>query len=679
MRLGEDVSLRAGSAATDGERRRLRPGMRELLPHVLAALVLVALVAMVLRSDAVSRAPAVPPDTAFTIRMLHEDVPSPQDAQEALRFFDKGRASVVEPGQPLGRRNRPSWAIVEIQYRGKQAIDRILYLRHFQFDDVRYFVVDPSAEAREVVWPPPTAEVPAIGGGEMFHAVPVRLEPGRPTRVLIRLDTASVHGFPIRLVEEGEFLRGEPLRTLVIGMALGLPLAAAVYVASLARTAGSPAHLIFVLLVLAQTLGALFISGIGRELMPAVSPWTLRAIGYVGNHWLAGLAALHAYFFLDVPRHLPSAAWPLRLTALFFLVAAPLTLLSSWLVPALLATYGAAFVAAGLLVITALCVARGVPYAKLYWWCWVVYGITVGFYVLSAFALVRAPQLGDWIFLQAPLLCLLLGFTISRQINDQVGTATVRASQAEAARLTQQREYQTRYQLFAATSHDMSHPLQALSMDLQALHAGRRSRIDDERFDRIETSLQEIQSYLDALITAIRTDSPQLEPQISDFEIAGLLHRLVMRYRPLAARKGLAIRWVPSRAIVRSDPTMLSRIVENLLVNAIRYTDQGSILVGCRYERRGGYERICVIDTGPGIAPKLATDWSGNAEYEPAPYTTEQEGYGLGLFIVKRLADALEHPIGVQSVPGKGSTLWVCVPREHLAGAAAAPAVVSRR
>src|SRR5690606_23803228 len=115
------------------------------------------------------------------------------------------------------------------------------------------------------------------------------------------------------------------------------------------------------------------------------------------------------------------------------------------------------------------------------------------------------------------------------------------------------------------------------------------------------------------------------QPQFSEFAIGGLLQRLVVRYRPLAARKGLAIRWVPSQAIVRSDPALLSRIVENLLVNAIRYTDQGSILVGCR--RSGDRLRICVIDTGPGIAPKLASDWS-NPNYAPAPFSTEQEGYG---------------------------------------------------
>jgi len=636
---------------------------RGFLLHLLATLALLAAFAMLLARTPVPP-PALPEDTTMQISVLHVDVPDPRSAAEALRFFELGRASPITSFQSLGHRNWPTWALVELRYLGADPVDRILYLRHYTFDDVRFYVVQPDKPPRPAAWPPRNDVGLQIGGGDLFFAAPVHLQPGELKQVLIRLDTASAHRFPVHLAEEGELLRGEPLRKLILGVALGLPLAAAVYVSSLARAAGSPAPLLFVLLVLVEMTAAVWISGLSRELLPQVSPWTMRAIGYVANHWLAGLALLHAYFFLPLRQHLPSMTGPLWMLAALFLVLAPLTLVTGWLLPAALSAYGALAVAFVLLAVTAVCVVRGVPNSALYWWCWVVYAVSAGFYVLASdFATIEAPPLVEWVFLQAPLLCLALGFTISRQINQQVRAATVRATQAEAARRTQEREYQTRYQLFAATSHDMSHPLQALSMDLQALHAGRRSRIDDERFDRIEASLQEIQSYLDALITAIRTDSPQLRPQISEFEIAGLLHRLVVRYRPLAARKGLAIRWVPSRTRVRSDPALLSRVVENLLVNAIRYTDQGSILVGCRINASDDCLRICVIDTGPGIAPKLAADWSTNAEYVPGPYTTEQEGYGLGLFIVKRLADVLEHPIGVQSVPGKGSALWVCVPR----------------
>ena len=132
---------------------------------------------------------------------------------------------------------------------------------------------------------------------------------------------------------------------------------------------------------------------------------------------------------------------------------------------------------------------------------------------------------------------------------------------------------------------------------------------------------------------------------------------------------------------MRSDPNLLSRIVENLLVNAIRHTDQGSILLGCRWAHGGSRLRICVIDTGPGLAPVLARRWleptstqatsaHGPADAAPdAPADTgdgadpgrpdTDGGHGLGLMVVKQLADLLGHSVGVRSARDHGSTLWV--------------------
>jgi signal transduction histidine kinase len=113
-------------------------------------------------------------------------------------------------------------------------------------------------------------------------------------------------------------------------------------------------------------------------------------------------------------------------------------------------------------------------------------------------------------------------------------------------------------------------------------------------------------------------------------------------------------------AWIRSDPLLLSRMIRNLVENALRYTETGRILVGCR--RRGRHLRIEVHDTGVGIPEgRLAEVFEefvqiGNRERDG------DKGLGLGLAIVRRLAQLLQHPLDVRSRLGQGSTFAVDVP-----------------
>jgi CheY-like chemotaxis protein len=133
-----------------------------------------------------------------------------------------------------------------------------------------------------------------------------------------------------------------------------------------------------------------------------------------------------------------------------------------------------------------------------------------------------------------------------------------------------------------------------------------------------------------------------------------------MQLEPRAAARGLALAVVPNRAVVRSDPVLLERILLNLVNNAIRYTRAGRVLVGCR--RRNGLLRIEVRDTGIGIAPDkqqmIFEEFSRVADTDQAG----EKSTGLGLAIVNRLARLLNHPVAVQSVPGRGSMFVITVP-----------------
>ena len=139
-----------------------------------------------------------------------------------------------------------------------------------------------------------------------------------------------------------------------------------------------------------------------------------------------------------------------------------------------------------------------------------------------------------------------------------------------------------------------------------------------------------------------------------------LLERLHAEFAPQAELKGLTLRTVPSSATVATDPELLDRILRNLLANAVSYTASGGILLGCR--RCGDSVRIIVADTGPGIPEpqqhRIFEEFYqvGNSERD------RSRGFGLGLAIVRRITDMLDHPVAVLSVLGKGSVFSVTVP-----------------
>lgn len=117
---------------------------------------------------------------------------------------------------------------------------------------------------------------------------------------------------------------------------------------------------------------------------------------------------------------------------------------------------------------------------------------------------------------------------------------------------------------------------------------------------------------------------------------------------------------MPCSAIIVSDPVLLERIIRNLLHNALRYTSQGGILIGCR--RRGGMLHIGVWDTGIGIPAEQLDEIFEDFRQLGNPQQDQAKGLGLGLSVVKRMAGLLGHDVMVRSQPGKGSVFIVSVP-----------------
>ena len=212
----------------------------------------------------------------------------------------------------------------------------------------------------------------------------------------------------------------------------------------------------------------------------------------------------------------------------------------------------------------------------------------------------------------------------------------------------------------AAASHDLRQPLQAMNLFINVLAGNTQQSANQEIVDNLRDSSNSLEGLLNALLNISKLEAGMVVPKIRNFRIKELFERLEMEFRPLAELAGLQLRTVSSNKIVRSDPALLEDILRNLLTNALRYTKRGKILLGGR--RVGSQLRIGVWDTGIGIGEhKIADIFTEFYQVEPAAEIHE-DGLGLGLAVVDRLARLLQHRLHVESTLGSGSVFALDIP-----------------
>jgi signal transduction histidine kinase/CheY-like chemotaxis protein len=213
--------------------------------------------------------------------------------------------------------------------------------------------------------------------------------------------------------------------------------------------------------------------------------------------------------------------------------------------------------------------------------------------------------------------------------------------------------------VLVSVTHDLLQPLNAARLTLSALSEMATEPKGVALTEQIERSLATLEDMLRTLLDISKLDAGVLRPEYGPVAVASLFEPLEQEFRPIAAKRNLALRIVPSSGVVRSDTLMLRRILQNLLANALRYTQRGSVLMGCRIS--GCNICIEVHDTGPGI-PEAQRE-AIFVEFQRGESSAgDKVGIGLGLSIVRRFAGVLGHDIRLTSRPGKGSIFSVTVP-----------------
>lgn len=247
------------------------------------------------------------------------------------------------------------------------------------------------------------------------------------------------------------------------------------------------------------------------------------------------------------------------------------------------------------------------------------------------------------------------------ELEERIASATRelrgKKEEAETATLAKSR-------FLAAASHDLRQPMHALGMFVSRLAQLPHGEEARRLVGYLEASVQAMQNLLDALLDISRLEAGAVMPQVSAFAVRDTLELLRAELEPQATQKGLRLRIAArDEDWVLSDPTLLHRILLNLVGNAVRYTRRGGVLVACRRVGGGARLRIEVWDTGIGIAPEHQQDVFSEFFQVANEQRDRRQGLGLGLNIVKRTAQLLEHPLTLCSVPGRGTRFCIEVPR----------------
>ncbi|MDH5354169.1 MAG: hybrid sensor histidine kinase/response regulator [Gammaproteobacteria bacterium] len=212
----------------------------------------------------------------------------------------------------------------------------------------------------------------------------------------------------------------------------------------------------------------------------------------------------------------------------------------------------------------------------------------------------------------------------------------------------------------AAASHDLRQPMHAMGLFLDILQVKNKDPEQSEIIAKIRKSSQALGGLLGSLLDISKLDAGIVTIEKKAFSVKSLFDGLASEFIPVAKEKGISIRFVTSSLYIDSDRQAVERILRNLISNAIRYTDQGRVLVGCR--RRSDSVVVSVYDTGIGIDPEKRDIIFEEFQQLNNHNRDRSKGLGLGLSIVKRLANLLGAGISLDSVPGRGSVFSIELP-----------------
>ena len=211
----------------------------------------------------------------------------------------------------------------------------------------------------------------------------------------------------------------------------------------------------------------------------------------------------------------------------------------------------------------------------------------------------------------------------------------------------------------AAASHDVLQPLNAASLFSATLFETVNDKSNKELALRVQQALHSAEQLLKDLIEISKLDSGNIEPSMTNFSVHELMHQLSQEFSVLAKEKSIQLKTVFCNKVTHTDRTMLRRVLQNFLSNAIKHSGSKKILFGCR--RHGNELAIYIIDQGKGIdEAKQQEIFKEFVQLDSDKQVIE--GHGLGLAIVSRILNIIKAPLGLVSKLNQGSSFFIRIP-----------------
>lgn len=232
--------------------------------------------------------------------------------------------------------------------------------------------------------------------------------------------------------------------------------------------------------------------------------------------------------------------------------------------------------------------------------------------------------------------------------------------QLQEARKAADQANQAKSRFLATASHDLRQPVQTMALLNGAMRRIAKDPDLLEALEQGELAIGTMSRLLNALLDINKLEAGAITPAVADFSIAQVFGTLRAEFATVAAQKGLAFEIDASQDCARTDPTLVEQLLRNLVSNAIKYTHRGAIRLTC--SRHDSVLRVTVADTGIGISKDALSQIFEEFFQVGITANTSREGYGLGLSIVRRIADLLGSGLQVHSELGKGSMFTVELP-----------------
>ena len=253
--------------------------------------------------------------------------------------------------------------------------------------------------------------------------------------------------------------------------------------------------------------------------------------------------------------------------------------------------------------------------------------------------------------------------TLKSRTDELAAQLRVEKAEADEARRAAEAASRAKTQFFAAASHDLRQPLHAMGLFAEALRQRSREPEVASLVNSINESVDALEGLFGELLDITRIDTGGVEVHLQPVRLRELFARLRLHFEPIAFEKGLQLSFRGEAQVATADPVILERMLRNLVSNAIRYSDDGGVLVSCR--PRGGRLLLQVWDSGIGISeqnlPRIFDEFYQAQSQQPLQ-AHQRKGLGLGLAIVERLGSLMDTTVSVRSRVGHGTVFGFELP-----------------